>query len=109
MRSSLLFFSVSDPVRSWLLRFLGAVAPSGSVGIVVFSKQSAYRPRCTDKTAQPGISLYTNRKEKMRPTMCARCKKNIAVVLLLDWKTIRPSMRLCLRCAKDRGSNPWTI
>ena len=43
----------------------------------------------------------------MRPTMCARCKKNIAVVFITRLEnnsTVNEG--LCLRCAKDLGIKP---
>ena len=44
---------------------------------------------------------------KMQPTLCSRCKKNVAVVFIskLDGdRTINEG--LCLKCAKDLGL-PW--
>ena len=41
---------------------------------------------------------------KMQPTLCSRCKKNVAVVFIskLDGdRTINEG--LCLKCAKDLG------
>ena len=43
----------------------------------------------------------------MRPTLCSRCKKNVAVIFVTkieEGKTV--SDGLCLRCAKDMGLKP---
>ena len=43
----------------------------------------------------------------MQPTLCSKCKKNVAVVFITkidNGKTV--SEGLCLKCAKDMGLKP---